>query len=337
MEKKGVKNKLYYLKKYGGNSLSYLTLADDISYFRKNWNGYIGYKEFFRSILVLGDPIVYKRSLSKVIDDLKENFVSKKCNICFFLCTDKIIHHLKDAGFKGLYVGDEAIVDLDKFDISGKKGWKIRSSVNYAKRNKMVVEEYLFNEERCFETERCLKGISDEWCKSINLPTFRFAFGNVDFECLRETRYFTCKYKDRFVGFINYYPIYKENSYYLDLTRRALDAPRGVIDYLYVTSFNKLKEEGVKKIYIGYSPISSSTSFDPNFNNRMSIIIRSIFNVFYPAKSEFFFKKKYATEWAPNYVFYYPRLSVRMLFSIMHSVCDGGIGEILLEKCKKIL
>ncbi len=335
MEINELDGRLSYLKKYGRNSLSYLTLSDDLSFFKNNWNGYVAYKEFFNSIVVLGDPIVSSYSLPIVIKDIKENLISKNVNICFFLCTNKIIKYLKEAGFKGFFVGDEAIVDLNKFDISGKKGRSIRSSVNYAKKNDMIVEEYNYKNEKSLEIEIKIEKISKEWCDTRKLPEFKFAFGQVNFDKSNETRYFICKYKERIVGFINYYPIYGINSYYLDLTRKGINAPRGVIDFLYVSSFNILKEEGINKIYIGYSPVSSFSTINPQFTTNISDLLRKIFTLFYPAKSEFFFKKKYATEWMPNYFFYYPRLSIRMLFSLLHSICEGGLGAIFLNNIKK--
>jgi phosphatidylglycerol lysyltransferase len=328
-------NRFTVLKKYGKNSLSYLTLADDNQYYSGNWNGYIAYKEFFRSVVILGNPIISENDYLKVIEDIRKKFISKKCHICFFLCNKEIVNYLNNAGFKCLYVGDEAVIDLEKFDISGKKGWSIRSSINYAKRINMIVEEYDINKKRSKDIESEIKKISDEWCKTNKLPEFRFAFGEVDFDKKSETRFFICKDQGKIVGFINYYPIYGINSYYLDLTRRSKDAPRGVIDYLYVTSFNKLKEEGIKKIFIGYSPITSFSKIDKECKQNMSILFRNIFSIFYPAKSEFFFKKKYATEWEPNYFCYYPRLSFRVLFSVLHAICNGGLGKILIKKIKR--
>jgi len=333
---KGNNYRLSCLKKCGMNSLSYLTISKDLSCFKGKWEGYIGYKESFKCAVVLGDPVVIKNDLQEAIRDFKKTCLSKNIHICFFLNTDFSKNTLIREGFKGLYVGQEAIVDLNKFSISGKHGWSIRSSINYAIRNKMVVEEYNQNDKKLSYVKDELCRITEEWCRIRKMNELTFAFGHVDFNNLEEGRYFICKHKGKIVGFITYFPIYGLNSYYLDLSRRGIAAPRGTIDYLTVKSFEVLKNEGINKIFIGYSPASyqPNNSINSNLVTNFFTLFRPLLNIFYPFKSEFFFKKKYATEWQANYFFYYPRISLRMLFALVHSIYEGGIASVIFNKIK---
>jgi phosphatidylglycerol lysyltransferase len=325
-----------WLKKSGMNSLSYLTISKNLKSYKGDWGGYIGYKQLFKCAVILGDPIVQKKDLHEAIRDFKKNCISKNVHICIFLNTDYSKEVLIKEGFRGLFVGQEAIVDLNKFSISGKEGWSIRSSINYAKRNKMIVEEYNQKENKCSFTEKELHRITKEWCQVRKMNELTFAFGHVDFENLDSGRYFICKHKGRIVGFITYFPIYGLNSYYLDLSRREINAPRGTIDYLIVKSFEVLKNEGIKKVYIGYSPAANSQNSlnNQNFITNFFILFRPWLNIFYPFKSEFFFKKKYATEWQDNYFYYYPKISIRMLFALLHSIYTGGIATIIFNKIR---
>jgi len=327
-----------YLKEYGKNSLSFLTLSDSLTAHQGSWEGYIAYKTFFKSATILGDPIVPDESLKKSIIDLKENLLSKKYHLNFFLCTDRSIQILKKQGFKCFYVGMEGVVDLNKFTISGRKKWKIRSSVNYAIKNNMTVDEYLYSKNyRSEEIENDINKIANDWCGLKKTPELSFAFGHVDFNKFDGTRYFICRHQGKIVGFISYYPISGINSYYLDLTRRGLNAPRGTIDYLMVKSFEKLKEEGAKKIYIGFSPfsfLSYENSINSRFFTNLFTLVKPFFELYYPAKSEFFFKKKFATDWEPNYVVFYPRISIRNFLSLIHSMYEGGIGAFAISKLK---
>ncbi|MEM0492437.1 MAG: phosphatidylglycerol lysyltransferase domain-containing protein, partial [Candidatus Thermoplasmatota archaeon] len=137
--------------------------------------------------------------------------------------------------------------------------------------------------------------------------------------------------------FISLYPIYASNSYYLDLTRRSIDSPRSTIDYLIVETLKKLKEEGADKIYIGFSPLSfigSDDTINPKLIRESLVLFKPIFKFFYPAKSEFFFKDKFATDWEPNYICYYPRMSLRLLLSLIYTIYPGGIGGLILNKIK---
>ncbi|MFO7677370.1 MAG: DUF2156 domain-containing protein [Thermoplasmatota archaeon] len=334
-------NRLSDLKKYGKNSLSYLTLSDSLQTFQGSWKGYIAYKSFFKSATILGDPIVPKESLPQAIDDLKQEMKSKKYHINFFLCTDESIDVLKEKGFTCLYVGMEGVVVLENFTIAGRKKWKIRSSVNYAQKHGMTVEEYRYtSQHKSKDVEQQIISIANEWEQLKKTPELSFAFGSVDFTSSDSIRYFLCKHEGKIVGFISYYPIYGGNGYYLDLTRRAMDAPRGAIDYCIVKSFEILKNEGVKKVYIGFSPfsfISSDSSINSRFYTNLFIIGKPLFEFGYPAKSEFFFKKKFATTWEPNYVVFYPRISIRNILSLIHAMYEGGIASFLIRKIKYML
>lgn len=338
MKKNEPDHRISCLEKYGTNSLSFLTLSDSLSTHRGSWEGYIAYKVYFKSAVILGDPIVPDNSISNAISDLKKNLSSKKYHIVFFLCTDKTINVLQRERFKCFYVGMEGVVDLGKFTISGRKKWSIRSSVNYAKRNNMIVEEYKYNtNKRSQEVENDILSISKEWCRMKKVPEFSFAFGHVDFDNFDGIRYFVCKHNGKIVGFVSYYPIYGINGYYLDLTRRGPYAPRGTIDYLLVKSFETLKNEGTEKIYLGFSPLSylsHSCSINSQIYTNLLTLFKPFFEFFYPAKSEFYFKKKFAIEWEPNYIVFYPKISFRNLLSLIHSICEGGLASFVIQKSK---
>jgi phosphatidylglycerol lysyltransferase len=332
--------RLSCLKKYGKNSLSYLSLYDDLLSFRGAWDGFIAYQKRFHIHVILGDPIVSEESLPQALRDLKESCSSQKVPLCFFCCTNNAVAALKHEGFEGVYIGREAVVDLKKFHVSGKKRASIRSSIHHAERSRLTVEEYRYAVERSSKIENEINTLSREWIYLHGMTELTFAFGHVDFEHYNEIRYFICKQEGNIVGFVSYYPIYGNKSYYLDLTRRGLSSPRGTIDYLIAESFKTLKDEGVEKIYIGFAPLSF-IELDPQTNSRLVtnlfILFKPFFQFFYPAKSEFFFKDKFATDWEPNYVFYYPRMSIRMLLSLIHTIYEGGIGALLLNKIKSLM
>jgi phosphatidylglycerol lysyltransferase len=196
----------------------------------------------------------------------------------------------------------------------------------------MVVEEYKFKKKRSIDIENELHRITQEWCRLKHMSELTFAFGHVDFDKFPDAKIFLCKLQNNIIAYLIYFPIYGLNSYYLDLSRREINAPRGAIDFLFVKSFEILKTEGIKKVYIGYSP----TKYKKNdyLSSRVFTTFKPLLEFFYPAKTEFFFKNKYATKWEPNYFFYYPRISIRMLFALVHSVYNGGLASICIHKFK---
>ncbi|MEM0492436.1 MAG: DUF2156 domain-containing protein [Candidatus Thermoplasmatota archaeon] len=204
--------RLNYLKKYGKCSLSYLTLSKDIQSYHDSWEGYIAYKILLKSAIVLGDPIVSNDHIQLAVRRFKEDLHSKGIPICLFCSTNNTLHTLKKEGFKSIYIGREAIIDLKKFNLSGKKRASIRSSIHHAERNNLTVEEYKYNINRSSNIESEIRHISEEWKRIRRMPELTFAFGHVDFDNYKDIRYFICRHQNRMIGFISLYPIYASNS-----------------------------------------------------------------------------------------------------------------------------
>lgn len=333
MENKSKNNRQYYLKKYGKNSISFLTLSDELSVFRKNWDGYIAYFDLFNTSIVIGDPIVPDSCLRQAVIDFKEYIISKNKQICFLLCTDQVKDTLEKEKFIGMNIGEEAIVDITRFSLSGNKKWNIRSSINYANKKGMFVEEYKQGLKKDEYIENEILRISREWCKLKKIPKPRLVIGQSIFD--NDIRYFVCKYKDEIVGYVNYYPIYCKKNYYLDHTRKSIISPRGTIDFLMIESFKKLISEGIQRIHIGLAPFCNIDKVnDDHEKNYLMKISKLFFNFFYPTKGEFYFKSKYATSWNPNYLFCYPGINIRLLFSLANSFYTGGLPALLYTKIK---
>jgi lysylphosphatidylglycerol synthetase-like protein (DUF2156 family) len=340
MKKNDIEFKLYSLKRYGNNSFSPLTLSDSLLIFRGYWDGYIAYKYIFRCAIVLGEPIVDTESIKNAIVDFKNWIDSKRLNVCLFVCTKNMDKFFVDLGFKKVCCGNELIIDLDKFNLIGPKKRSMRSSVYRAKRINLVVEEYKYYSNRCKIIENEIRRVSDEWCKIKKIPEPEFFIGKIDFKKEFGTRYFICKKMNKIVGFVKYSPIFKIKSYYCDVARREKNSPHGTIDYLLVKSFEFLKKEGIKKLYLGtafYSFLLNDYTKYKNFNQRLFNISKPLFELFYPVDSGLFFKIRYATCWEPNYIYYYPRFSIRMLLSFIHAVYPGGIASIFINKIKHLL
>lgn len=341
MEKNNINYRLSCLKKYGKNSFSHLTLSESLSHFCGEWEGYISYKNFFKCIIVLGDPIVPENSLTQVIKDFKKWAKQQRIIIFFIACTNKGYDSFKKEGFKRVCWGHEAIVNLNTFNTTGGKRGSIRRSINHAGKYNLIVEEYKYSSKRNQQIENGIHNVSDHWYKINKIKEPTFIVGKVEFENNYDTRYFICTYNNKIVGFLKYCPIFgKKNSYYLDIGRRSTDSPRGTIDYLIVKSFEELKKEGVEEVNLGPSPysfLSQDITTYAHIREKLFILFKPLFELTYPAYSEFFFKDKYATSWDESYVYYYPRFSIRMLFALVHAIYPGGFSSIYFHKTKYLL
>lgn len=340
MQKKNINYRLDCLKKYGKNTLSHLTLSNSLSIFVGDWEGYIAYKNIFKCAIVLGNPIVNSVSLEKALRDLKNWAKSKKLSVFIFVCSDNGCEFYKKQGFKRVCWGHEAIINLNEFNIKGRKKSNIRNNINYAVKNKLIIDEYRYISNRNKFIEKEIQRISKEWCQIKKIIEPAFLIGKIDFENNYGSRYFICKYNNKIVGFLKYCPIFGKNGIYLDLGKRCINSPRGTIDYLIIKSFEILRNEGIEKVHFGPSPysfLSPDITKYSRISEKLFILFRPLFELIYPVKSEFFIKDRYATSWEPSYIYYYPHLNFRVILSLIHAVYPGGLASIILAKIKYTL
>jgi lysylphosphatidylglycerol synthetase-like protein (DUF2156 family) len=93
--------------------------------------------------------------------------------------------------------------------------------------------------------------------------------------------------------------------------------------------------EGIQQIHIGLAPFCNIDKVNDDFKkNYLMGISKLFFNFFYPVKGEFYFKSKYATSWYSNYLFCYPSINIRLLFSLANSFYIGGLPALLYAKIK---
>ena len=102
-------------------------------------------------------------------------------------------------------------------------------------------------------------------------------------------------------------PMYGARGWVGDLVRRSKGAPRGVIDYLIVSTIFKLRERGDKVLSLGMASLTNVEAPDPEvsaFLDRIFDLVYERFKTVYHFKSLYHFKKKYEPVWESRYLMY---------------------------------
>lgn len=159
------------LNLYSQNPCSYLTLEDDkILYFGKQVDGVIPYGIVGDTVVVNGDPVCKDEDFPKLLDEFKE-FCLKSAHKLFILSiTDHFLGEYKRQGFGTVKCGEEARFKLSDYEISGKKGAKMRMNINHAKKAGIIVREYKILEKKDRALEAEFNRITDEWLQGKKAP-----------------------------------------------------------------------------------------------------------------------------------------------------------------------
>ena len=302
---------------YGKNPCSYLTLEEDKTlYFGKSIDGVIPYGTVDDTVIVNGDPICADENFGTLLAEFRE-FCQKSAYKLFFLgLTDDYLEEYKKQGFGIVKAGEEARFKLADYEISGKKGAKMRMNINHATKAGITIKEYRIGEQRDPEIEAGLTRVSDEWLSEKKSGLLTFTMGTVGLDNPMDRRYFYAQTEaGKIVAFVVFVPFMAGNGYMADVTRHGNDAPGGVMETIIYQAFQAFKEEGIEYGSLGVAPL---TGLDEKRANPIEKLLRFIYdnlNACYGFRDLYRAKEKYSpTEWVPSYYAYLPKVPTPDMF-----------------------
>ena len=295
---------------YGKNPCSYLTLEEDKTlYFGKSVDGVIPYG-------TVDDTVIVDENFGTLLAEFRE-FCQKSAYKLFFLgLTDDYLEEYKKQGFGIVKAGEEARFKLADYEISGKKGAKMRMNINHATKAGITIKEYRIGEQRDPEIEAGLTRVSDEWLSEKKSGLLTFTMGTVGLDNPMDRRYFYAQTEaGKIVAFVVFVPFMAGNGYMADVTRHGNDAPGGVMETIIYQAFQAFKEEGIEYGSLGVAPL---TGLDEKSANPIEKLLRFIYdnlNACYGFRDLYRAKEKYSpTEWVPSYYAYLPKVPTPDMF-----------------------
>lgn len=252
--------------------------------------------------------------------------------LLFYEVTDEFITYLHEFGFDFIKMGEEAYVALADFTLQGKKNRGLRSLMNRFER-----EEYHFELiQPPFDSALMhdLKEISDEWLAGRKEKGYSLGFFYEDY--LQRAPIAVVKDKDgKIVAFANLMSTYGSEQATIDLMRYSADAPHSVMDFLFISLFGAMKEEGYQYFNLGMAPLANvGTSRKSFIQERMAYLLFNFGSHFYSFQGLKEYKQKFATEWIPKYTLYSRDSS--LVYSMLQLVLinDKTVNLAELEKNK---
>lgn len=246
------------LQRWATTSLAHFELLDD-----KNWliatdrKAFIGYKVIGTTAVALGDPIGAPESRQQALEEFTRLCDLNGWTPAFHQITPDASGLLRGAGFKVLKIGEEAIIDVQRWSVHG-PGYKwLRSALRRVERAGFEIAE--LPKPLDDATLAQLREVSDTWVRTGGHRERTFTVGQFDPEYLQVTRIFAVRHHDtgHIVAFANVVPSYQSPDGTFDLMRFRPDAPNGVMDLLFVGLIGQFKSEGKSGMNLGLAPLAN--------------------------------------------------------------------------------
>ncbi len=322
----------------GEDSQQYLTLNAESSYFfGAEACGAVPYTLTGRRSMSQGDPACRAEDMACLLDEYLAFCQKSGYRAIFNSVSADVAELLRQRDFCVLQYGEEAILDLNSYSLSGAKKGALRRNVAKLNRAGITLEEYCPETARDPSLEKELSELEEQWFADKKLK-LTYSVGGLQFEKTYGRRYFVTRNPEgQILTVLSFLPYRQRKAYCVDVMYRKLDGPTGAMEHAIISAAMKMKDEGLEEVSLNIAPLAGIDIAKPD-TCRTEKLMYEIFNNMdfdYDFKNLYRFKSKFdPSAWKTRYLVYDRRIPVvRLATSITNTKGAADVG--LYMKYKK--
>jgi phosphatidylglycerol lysyltransferase len=236
---------------------------------------------------------------------------------------------LHDRGFDFFKLGEEALVPLDRFTLDGPAGKLNRQILRRGERDGLSFS--VLPREAIAPHLPELRAISDDWLQEKAVRERQFSIGFFDGEYLLR---FPCALVRRvdgsIVAFANLLEGPASEELSIDLMRYRHTAPRGVMDFLFVSLMWHGRLAGYHHFNLGMAPLASvGEAREAHLRERLAHLLFQHGETWYNFRGLRAYKQKFEPEWVPRYMAYERSWEWAAAITHVSALIAGGWQRIL--------
>ena len=321
-------------KTNSGNSLTHLTyLGDKKVYWALDGTAMIPYTKFNDKIIVLSDPVVPREKLSDCIQEFQKYLDTYGYKASFLQVAEENLSIYHDNGYYFFKLGEEAVVNLETFNLIGSKKSSFRNLLR-----RFEKDGYSFSVMEPPHTKELIekiKNISDEWLGGRKEKSFSMGWFNEAYLEKGPIAILKDNNKDEIIAFVSLMYCYDDKSMAIDLMRFRKKVPNSTMEFLLLSIILYCQEKGYKRFNLGEAPLSN-VGLTPG-SHLLEKVARLVYNygqVFYSFSGLRRFKQKFSPEWEAKYLAYSNFLSLPDILidsSVMTSRVPKDIKNTIID------
>ena len=267
--------------------------------FNESHTAFIMYAKRGRSMVALYDPIGDNTKRADLIWAFRDLCDAHHLRPVFYQVKAANLPFYMDIGLRTIKLGEEALVDLEEFNLSSKGYKDLRYTWNRCQRDGLSLEFYAPGSAPLDE----LKVISDAWLKNKHSKEKQFSLGSFSKPYLDNFTIATIKFEGRIIAFVNLLETNQHYSASIDLMRFAQNIPKLTMEFLMIGLILHYKEKGFKYFSLGMVPLSGmQRRRGAPLIQRLGALVFRRGDRFYNFQGLRRFKDKFATHWEPRYM-----------------------------------
>ena len=304
---------------------SHLALLGDKSLlFSESGNAFIMYGVSGRSWVALGDPVGPPSEHAELAWAFRELAHRHGGWPVFYQVSRDLLPLCIDLGLTLLKLGEEARVPLAGFSLEGGSRRGLRRNLHDVERSGTTFE--MVPPEDVLPLLPDLEAISDDWLAAKRTREKGFSLGFFDADYLTNCPIALARRDGKIVAFANVWTSEAKHTASVDLMRFSQEAPRGVMEYLFVKLILWAKAEGYENFDLGMAPLSGfeRRALAPAWQRLGGLVYRHGEH-FYHFRGLRQYKEKFDPEWEPLYLAAPGGLAMPRILANVTTLVSGGL------------
>ncbi len=290
---------------HGTDTLSFFKLrADKHYFFSDERDAFVAYRIENGVLLLSGDPVGAPEAFHGLIEQLKTFAETRGLRLGAVGAHERLCPLYEQFGLKTIYLGDEAIIELDKFSLEGRPIRKVRQSVTRLTKAGYTAQLEEFDRldaETLEEVEHVLE-LGREGAPERG---FSMAMDRIDGDHAAETLLLlTRDEQHKLRGVLHFVPCYGRATVSLSFMRRDPDTPNGLTEFMVCGAVELLRERGLEEMSLNFATFARYMhSPETRIEHAIGWIAKK-FNPYFQIESLYRFNAKFFPRWESRYLVY---------------------------------
>jgi lysyl-tRNA synthetase class 2 len=299
------------VRAHGNDTLSFFKLRADKHYlFSPEKTAFLGYRVESGVLVVSGDPVGEREAVESLMPVVVRFAEQRALRLAALGVSTEGRALFEQAGLRALYIGDEAIVETQWFDLEGRAIRKVRQSVSRLRRagyNTTIAELGSLDEAVLQQLER----VAQDWLQGASERGFSMAMASLrNAQGAPALVVYASDGEGVIRGFLHFVPTYGRHAVSLSFMRRQPDTPNGLTEFMIAEAIKHLSERGVAEVSLNFAAFARLIREPHGLLERGLGRLIALGDSWFQIERLYRFNAKFFPRWEPRYFMYEHRFGL---------------------------
>jgi lysyl-tRNA synthetase, class II len=293
------------VERYGRDTLSYFKLRSDEQYFfSDDRTAFVGYRIENGVMLLSGDPVGDEAAIPGLLEQIQAFAQMRALKLAAIGASEMLCPLYEALGLRSIYLGDEAIIELNEFSLEGRPIRKVRQSVTRLKKAGYTSELLQLGDLDQSTLEQ-VEDVLEKGREGAPERGFSMALDTLRSDEHSETLLVLARDQEGAIrGVLHFVPCFGRPTVSLSFMRRDPGTPNGLTEFMVCGAVELLRDHGLNEMSLNFAAFAKYIHSPATPIERLLGWVAAKFNPYFQIESLYRFNAKFFPRWEPRYLVY---------------------------------